>query len=140
MREPTASTTGLPTRTASTLAYMGWWVTGLIFWVVERRDELVRFHAAQATIAFGGLALLILACAAFGLLMLTFAPAAFSVFLGAAVIAWTLSVLLWILALWKASHAERWRIPIAARLADRFVKASALRPRGSGLSQAPGSD
>ncbi|TMJ93017.1 MAG: hypothetical protein E6G67_13710 [Actinobacteria bacterium] len=129
MREPTASTTGLPTHTASTLAYMGWWVTGLIFWVVERRDELVRFHAAQATIAFGGLALLILACAAFGLLMLTFAPAAFSVFLGAAVIAWTLSVLLWILAL-----------PIAARLADRFVKTSGFRPQGSGLSQAPGSD
>jgi uncharacterized membrane protein len=106
---------------------MGWWVTGLIFWVVERRDELVRFHAAQATIAFGGLALLILACAAFGLLMLTFAPAAFSIFLGAAVVAWTLSVLLWILALWKASHAERWRIPIAARLADRFVKAPGIR-------------
>jgi len=140
MREPTASTTGLPTHTASTLAYMGWWVTGLIFWVVERRDELVRFHAAQATIAFGGLALLILACAAFGLLMLTFAPAAFSVFLGAAVVAWTLSVLLWILALWKASHAERWRIPIAARLADHFVKGSGLRPQGPGLSQAPGRD
>jgi uncharacterized membrane protein len=108
----------------------------MIFWMIERRDELVRFHAAQATIAFGGLALLILACAAFGLLMLTFAPAAFSVFLGAAVVAWTSSVLLWILALWKASHAERWRIPIAARLADHFVKASGPRDQGCPRPQA----
>ena len=52
--------------------------------------------------------------------------------LGAAVVAWTLSVLLWILALWKASHAERWRIPIAARLADRFVKAPGIRSGPSG--------
>ena len=121
MREPTASTTGLSTHTACTLAYVGWWVTGLIFWAIERRDELVRFHAAQATIAFGGLALLIVACATLGLLMLTFAPAAFTIFLGAAIVAWTLSVLLWVLALWKASHTERWRIPIAGGIADRLL-------------------
>lgn len=127
MGEPAASTTGLSTSTASTLAYLGWWVTGLLFWALERRDELVRFHAAQATIAFGGLALLILACVTLGLLMLTFAPAAFSVFVGAALVAWTSSVLLWVLALWKASRAERWRIPIAAQLAERLVKAPGTR-------------
>ena len=38
------STTGLTTRTAAVLAYLGWWVTGLIFWAVERRDLQVRFH------------------------------------------------------------------------------------------------
>jgi uncharacterized membrane protein len=126
MRELTASTTGLSTETASTLAYLGWWVTGVIFWAVERRDELVRFHAVQATIAFGGLALLIVGCAAIGLLMLTFAPAGFFVFLVAAGVVWALSVLLWVLALWKASHGERLRIPLAARLAERLVKAPGL--------------
>jgi uncharacterized membrane protein len=138
MQEPAASTTGLSTHTASTLAYLGWWITGLIFWALERRDELVRFHAAQATIAFGGLALLIVACITLSLLMLTFAPAAFSFWAGAAAVAWTASVLLWILALWKASRAERWRIPIAARLADRLVRAPRIRPQASGLSQARG--
>ena len=122
MQEPTTSTTGLSTPTASTLAYVGWWVTGLIFWAVERRDDLVRFHAAQATIAFGGLALLILACGLGGLLMLTFAPAAFAVFFGAAAITWILSVVLWMVALWKASQAEWWRIPIAADVADRLLR------------------
>src|SRR5215510_11099158 len=122
MHESTTSTTGLSTQTASTLAYVGWWVTGLIFWAVERRDELVRFHAAQATIAFGALALLIVACGMVSLLMLTFAPAAFSLFLGVAALAWALSILLWIFALWKASHAKWWRIPIAADLADRLLR------------------
>jgi uncharacterized membrane protein len=136
MQQPTASTTGRSTHTASTLAYLGWWVTGLIFWALERRDELVRFHAAQATIAFGGLALLIVACLTLSLLMLTFAPAAFPIWAGLAAVAWTASVLLWIVALWKASHAEAWRIPIAARLADRLTKGSGSRDQGSGLSQA----
>src|SRR5215510_8358444 len=92
MHEPTTSTTGLSTETASTLAYVGWWVTGLIFWMVERHDQLVRFHAAQATIAFGGLALLILACGTIGLLMLTFAPGAFAFFFAAGAVTWILSV------------------------------------------------
>ena len=70
------STTGLTSRTASVLSYLGWWVTGLIFWAVERRDAIVRFHAVQATITFGGLALLIVALGVFGLVMLFFAKKA----------------------------------------------------------------
>ena len=48
---------GLPGRVAAPLAYSGWWVTGVLFWFFERRDLYVRFHAAQALVVFGSIAL-----------------------------------------------------------------------------------
>ena len=120
----TDSTTGLTSRTASVLSYLGWWVTGLIFWAVERRDAFVRFHAAQATVAFGALTLLILLFGFLGLVMLSFAPRGFTFFIGAAAVVLLASVVLWLLALWQASQGKWWRIPLAARLADVYVRTS----------------
>ena len=116
------STTGLTSRTASVLSYLGWWVTGAIFWAVERQDPVVRFHAAQATIAFGGLALLIVALGVLGLVMLTFAPSGFLFFAGAAVVVWVATVVLWLVALWQAGQGKRWRIPLAADLAESWAR------------------
>ena len=118
------STTGLTSRTASVLSYLGWWVTGLIFWAVERRDAVVRFHAAQAMITFGGLALLIIALGLFGLVMLSFAPTGFLFFTAAAFVVWVGSVVLWLVELWQASQGKRWRIPLAADLADSWSRTS----------------
>jgi uncharacterized membrane protein len=118
------STTGLTTRTASVLSYLGWWVTGVIFWGVERRDAVVRFHAIQSTIAFGAFGLAIVACGATALVMLSFAPRGFTVFIGLAVGLWVMGLVLWVVALWKASQGERWRIPLAARVADAWTLSS----------------
>ena len=118
------STTGLTSRTASVLSYLGWWVTGLIFWAIERQDAIVRFHAAQATITFGGLAILIMVLGLAGLVMLSFAPSGFLFFAGAAFVVWMGSVLLWLVALWQASQGKRWRIPLAAGLADSWSRVS----------------
>ena len=119
------STTGLTSRTASVLSYLGWWVTGLIFWALERRDTAVRFHAAQSTITFGALALLIIILGLFGLVMLSFAPSGFLFFTGAAFVVWIGSVVLWLVALWQASQGKRWRIPLAANLAEAWSRTSA---------------
>lgn len=113
------STTGLTTRTASTLSYLGWWVTGLIFWAVERRDSLVRFHAIQSTIVFGVLGFVIAILVTLALLMLSFAPRGFTFFISAAIAVWVVSLVLWLVALWKASHGKRWHIPLASRVAER---------------------
>jgi len=119
------STTGLSTRTASVLSYLGWWVTGLIFWGIERQDHVVLFHAVQSTVAFGVLGLAIAAFGLLALLMLSFAPAGFTFFLGVAFVLWIASLVLWLVALWKASQGKRWRIPLASRVADARTSASA---------------
>jgi uncharacterized membrane protein len=119
------SSTGLPSPTAAALAYAGWWLTGAIFWFVERSDRYVRFHAVQSTILFGAIALLISLCFMLALLSLSFVPSAFSFFVMAGAAAWLAGVIVWVVALWKASSGDEWRIPVAADLADRVLTASA---------------
>jgi uncharacterized membrane protein len=122
MQMAVGTSTGLPPRTAATLSYAAWWLTGLVFWFLERQDRFVRFHAAQAISAFGIVALLI---AAFGLLAaasLSFLPAAFVLFLGAAGVTWVGAIALWLVAMWKAANGEAFRIPLAAELADRLME------------------
>lgn len=115
------SSTGLSRQVAVPLAYAGWWMTGLILWFVERRDRAIRFHAAQSMAAFGVVAALILAFAALAVASLSLLPAAFDLFLWAALVTWALGVVLWIVVMWKAATGRVWRIPIAAELADRIT-------------------
>lgn len=115
------SSTGLPSHVAAPLAYAGWWLTGLVFWFVERRDAYVRFHAAQSVAAFGIIAALIAGFCLMAVASLSFLPNAFTPFLWAAAGTWLAGVLLWGLSMWKAARGSAWRIPLAADLADRMV-------------------
>ena len=115
------SSTGLSPRVAAPLAYAGWWVTGAILWFVERRDRTIRFHAAQSIAAFGVVAFLVVGFGALAIASLSLLPAAFNLFLWAAVGTWLGGIVLWIVALGKAATGHTWRIPIAADLADRIV-------------------
>lgn len=47
------STTKLPPNKAGLLCYVGFWVTGIIFLIIERKNKLVRFHAMQSLVVFG---------------------------------------------------------------------------------------
>ncbi len=117
----TDSSTGLAPRVAAPLAYAGWWMTGLMFCFIERRDDYVRFHAAQATAAFGIIAGLIAGFSVMAAASLSFLPSAFTPFLWSAAGTWAFGVVLWGVAMWKAARGHAWRIPIAADLADRMM-------------------
>jgi uncharacterized membrane protein len=115
------SSTGLPTRTAIALAYSGWWLTGAVMWFVERRDPVVRFHAAQSTLTFGAIAVFIILCGMLAVASLSFLPMLFSVFAALGAAAWAGGVGLWAFAMWKAMSGDEWRIPIAADWAERLA-------------------
>jgi uncharacterized membrane protein len=115
------SSTGIAPRLAAPLAYAGWWVTGIVFWLLETRDAYVRFHAAQSLTAFGLIAAMIAAFTGLAVLSLSFLPGAFAGFVWAAILTWGGGVLLWMVSMWKAATGRLWRIPIAADLADRLV-------------------
>ena len=119
--EQSLSSTGLPARVAGPMAYLGWWVTGAIFWFVERQDRRVRFHGAQAMTAFGLIAFLVLAFCGLAAVSLSFMPGAFQPFLWLAVGTWVGGMLLWVFAMWQAATGHTFRIPLAAPLADRLV-------------------
>ena len=48
-----SATTKLAPNKAGFLCYVGFWVTGIIFLIIERKDKLVRFHAMQSLVVFG---------------------------------------------------------------------------------------
>jgi uncharacterized membrane protein len=114
------SSLGLPSRTASALAYSGWWLTGAIFWLLEREDRVVRFHAAQSIVVFGVAALAVVILGVLAAVSLSFLPSLFGFFVGAAVLIWVGGVILWVMAMWKIVSGDEWRLPVAARWVERL--------------------
>src|SRR5699024_8626623 len=49
------SSTNLEENVVSLLCYLGSFVTGIIFIIIEKNSKFVRFHAMQSIVFFGGL-------------------------------------------------------------------------------------
>lgn len=101
---------GLDENIEGLLAYLGWWVTGLLFYFLEPQNKFVRFHAMQSIVVFGAITI-----AAFVLGLIP-------------VIGWILSPILWLagvaLMLWlmyKAYQGEMYKLPWAGDFAEQQV-------------------
>ncbi len=105
---------------AGLLCYSLGWITGLIFYFIDKRP-FVRFHAAQSIVTFAGLHIISFALSIlFGVSLLVSGVAGFS--LGSALysLIGLVGFVLWILLMIKAYQGERFRVPIAADLADKI--------------------
>ena len=99
---------GMQPNLAALLSYFLGWITGLIFYLVEKKSKFVRFHAMQSIVVFGGLAVLniiILIIPAIGALL------SFLLSL--------LSVVLWVFLMIKAYQGEYFKLPIVGDIAER---------------------
>ena len=100
---------GLDENVAAALTYLLGWITGVGFLLVEPSNRMVRFHARQSTIVFGGLSI-----AWFVAMTIPFIGWFF---------AWLvipyLSVALWLLLMYKAYRGQRFKLPFAGDLADQ---------------------
>ena len=106
------SSTGLDSNIAGLLSYVFGWITGLIFFLLEEKDEYVRFHAMQSIIVFGAITVLSII---FGIL---FAVPFLGAILGSFL--WIASIVLWIILIVKAYQGERFKLPIAGDLAEKY--------------------
>ncbi len=105
---------------AATLSYVLGWLTGLIFFLIDKRPY-VRFHAAQSIVVFGGLHILTFILGAFfGISLITGGFAGFSIGLALYRILDVIALVLWILLMVKAHQGERYRVPFAADLAEKI--------------------
>ena len=107
---------------ASALSYAGLWVTGLIFFLIDKRPS-VRFHAVQSMVVFGGLHILrIIVVQVFFSSVQLGSYGFFS--LGSLLLnaTWLVGFVLWIILMIKAYQNEKIRIPIAANIADGFAR------------------
>lgn len=117
----TLSSTGLSPHTASILVYAAAWLSAVIFLILERDSRQVRFHALQATFAFGFLCLVAVACGALTVLSAFYSRAAFQFFAVASEVAWVATAVIWMITLVCVARNAAWRMPLIAKLADRRV-------------------
>ncbi len=104
--------------TAATLSYALGWITGLIFYLIDKRPY-VRFHAAQSIVVFGGLGILSFALSMFfGMSFMMGGWAGFSLGYMLYRLVWLGAFILWILLMVKAHKGERFRVPVAADLSE----------------------
>lgn len=107
-------------KVAGLLCYVLGWITGLIFYFIDKRPY-VRFHAAQSIVVFGGLQIIsILLGMFFGISLLGGGLAGFSMGYALYTLVNLVGLVLWILLMIKAYQGERFRVPIAADLAEKL--------------------
>jgi uncharacterized membrane protein len=111
---PASGTSGMSENVAGLLCYVLGWITGLIFYFIDKRP-FVRFHAAQSMVVFGGLTIIRIAL---GMMFLT--GTGFHLGFGLLALVSLLGLILWILLMIKAYQGEKYRVPIAADLADQI--------------------
>jgi uncharacterized membrane protein len=115
--------------TAACLSYVLGWITGIIFFIIDKRPY-VRFHAAQSIVTFGGLHLVrIVLSLVFGFGWFFggyhhYGYAGWGSFgVGIAVLGLLslLGFILWIVCMIKAGTGSRFELPIAGPIAQNLA-------------------
>jgi len=122
------SSTGLDENIASLLAYVAGWVSGLVFFLIEKNSRLVRFHAMQSILLN---ILFVVLAVVFGVVITILVIILGQISDALAAIASILSTLLWlvlllgILIVWvlcliKAYGGQMYKLPIIGNYAEKF--------------------
>jgi uncharacterized membrane protein len=105
------SSTGLDTNLAAALAYLLWFVTGILLLIVEKDSKFVRYHAMQSTLFFLPVAVI---------QMVLWAIPILGWILGFLV--WVASLVAWLVLMFKAYQGEKFKLPIVGDLAEQQVR------------------
>lgn len=118
----TGTQSGLAENVAALLSYVLGWVTGLIFFLIDKRPY-VRFHAAQSLVVFGALHIItIIVGFGFGASLWMGGWAGFGMGFLLYRIIQLIGLVLWILLMVKAYQGERFKVPFAGDVAENLAK------------------
>ena len=107
-------------RLASALAYLAWWLSGAVVWLVDRDRPTVRFHALQSMLAFGTafLAWATLWGGSFAVLVIS--ASGFFLLQRLAQFVLVAGFIVWAVCLWQVSRGVDFRLPFIGNLAERL--------------------
>jgi uncharacterized membrane protein len=95
------SSTGLEENVAGLLCYLVGWISGLVFFLIEKDSQFVKFHAMQSIITFG-------ACFILGFIPIV------------GWFIWIIALVLWIILMVKAYKGEKFKLPVIGDLAEKW--------------------
>ena len=110
MAEEIKTSTGMNQNVAGLLCYLAGWITGLIFFLIEKENRFVRFHAMQSIITFGGLTVLSIALGMIPFVNLVVLP-----------ILGILQLILWIVLMVKAYQGQLFKLPVIGDMAEKNI-------------------
>jgi uncharacterized membrane protein len=120
------ATFGLDENVASAATYVLGWVTGIIFFVMEKDNKTVRFHAMQSILTFLPLMILwwiigsvysmmIIGAGMYGAVGMWGILSLISLLIS------IIMLLLWLFLMYKAYTGEKFKVPIAGEIAENQV-------------------
>ncbi|MGH7564757.1 MAG: DUF4870 domain-containing protein [Gemmatimonadota bacterium] len=121
--QPTS--TGLDPQLAGLLCYILSPLTGIVFFLIEKANSVVRFHAAQS-IVFGVAAIIVwIAIAILSYLFYQIAWSLGSLFTLLQTLVGIGLFVLWVVLLIKGYSGQRWKLPVIGDMAERLAASQA---------------
>ena len=125
------SSMNLDENIASALCYVLTWLTGIIFYLIEKKNKTVRFHAMQSILTFLPLTILGWIFGWLGAPKFTgyygygtyeygygYSPG-IPALIWLSWIIWAVTVILWIILIIKAYQGEKFKLPIVGDIAEK---------------------
>ena len=122
------SSTGLDENIASLIAYLAGWVSGLIFFLIEKSSRLVRFHAMQSILLNVVLVvvwIVIMIVVSILVLILGQVSSALAGIVSLLsvllyLVGCLVTLLVWVLCLIKAFQGQMYKLPVIGEYAEKF--------------------
>jgi uncharacterized membrane protein len=92
------------------LCYVLGWISGIVFLILEKENQFVRFHAMQSLATFLGLFIILFVVGMIPLIGWFFH-----------MIGWIIMVILWIWLMVKAFKGERYKLPVVGDFAEKQI-------------------
>ncbi len=112
MKDLGKTSLGIDANVAGLLSYLGGFVTGIIFFILEKKNRFVRFHAMQSLMTFGALAVFQIAVGFLPFLQFILPLLSIAGFV------------LWVILMVKAYQGEMFKLPVVGDMAEQQISSS----------------
>jgi len=116
-----SSSTNLDPRVAGLLCYLFGWISGLIFFLIEKEDHVVRFHALQSIFFNIGVSIIYITLSIF-IGIIAVVPGINLLLVILPLLYFVLSIVflvIWIMLMVRAYQGEEWKLPIIGDIAEQ---------------------
>ncbi len=114
---------GMQPNVAAGLSYVLGWITGLVFFLVEKQNRFVRFHAMQSILFFGGLTVLNIVLnviSGFDIIFISGIAALLGYLIG------LVGFVGWIVLLINGFQGKYFKLPIVGDYAERYANSGTM--------------